>query len=195
MIRIAALLAVACLVGMAPATQPSSSSEAPSCCTGEKTTTVSVTVAEPAAAAPSTAAALFDKLKVLSGKYDGKAPNGQVFTTSYNLSGGGSALVEEMTMHGSMTTVYTLDSTPNGDRILLTHYCAAGNQPRMVCKGLEGNVAKFTFLDATGNMTVPHMHNMTLTFKDNGIIHQAWELYTDGKPAMTVEFDLTPPAK
>lgn len=197
-------LVVACLFAtLSPTTQPGSSGDVssgaamPSCCTASPASLVSIANAEPAAApkaepAKTDAATLFAKLKALSGKYQGQAPDGQPLTITYTLTGGGSALVEEAAMHGSMTTVYTLDPTPNGGRVLLTHYCAAGNQPRMACTGLVGNVAQFTFLDATGNLANPHMHNLTLTFKDNGVLHQSWELYIDNKSAMNVEFDLTP---
>jgi hypothetical protein len=136
---------------------------------------------------PANAAALFEKLKALSGRYEGKTGSTDV-ALDYSLSGGGSAVMENCSMHGMMTTVYTLD----GDRVLMTHYCAAGNQPRMACKGLEGNVAKFEFLDASGMASKddPHMHGLTITFGTDGALQQDWTMYSGGKEAGAVHFDL-----
>ena len=69
----------------------------------------------------------------------------------YHLTGGASALVE--TVYGndlsdtSMSTVYHLD----GEDLMLTHYCGAGNQPRMkaVSYDPERRLVRFDFLDVT----------------------------------------------
>lgn len=74
------------------------------------------------------AAQAFDKLKTLAGHWEANTDKGKV-TTSFELVSGGTALVEHMSMAGEkeMLTVYFVD----GNRLLLTHYCEAGNQPRM----------------------------------------------------------------
>jgi len=51
-----------------------------------------------------------------------------------------------------MISVYHLD----GDRLILTHYCEVGNQPRMQATSFDpkSNEIDFNFLDAT-NMPIP----------------------------------------
>lgn len=50
---------------------------------------------------------------------------GEVRTT-YKLVAGDSA-IEETLSHGNMVTMYH----PDGNSLMLTHYCVAQNQPRM----------------------------------------------------------------
>ena len=69
--------------------------------------------------------AAFDRLKRLEGTWD-EAEYGRVI--NYRLTGRGSALIEEFVGDPPMTSVYHLDH----DELRMTHYCNAGNQPRMV---------------------------------------------------------------
>ncbi len=130
----------------------------------------------------------FDPLKALVGEWRevGKGDKGTV--VSYELVAGGSALIERMdpgTEH-SMVTVYY----PNGDKVMMTHYCAEGNQPRM--RG-EGNAKsmKFTMIDVTNLPTPksPHMDGLTLTFTDKDHLVQEWS-HKDGDTVVTFRFDL-----
>jgi hypothetical protein len=77
---------------------------------------------------PANAALAYAKLKTLAGKWEATTDKGKV-TTTYQLVSGGTALLERMEMGAGheMITVYYID----GNRLLLTHYCEAGNQPRM----------------------------------------------------------------
>ncbi len=81
----------------------------------------------------------------------------------------------------NMITVYHLD----GSRIMATHYCAAGNQPRMVATGLSGGgkTLAFSFVDAT-NVTDPDgelMRSLVVTFQDPGRFSQAWTSRAKGQ--------------
>ena len=82
-----------------------------------------------AKAGPNTnAAAAFARLKTLEGEWEAETEMGKAHL-SYELIGGGTALVERFSSEKmpAMLTVYHF----NGDRLMLTHYCEAGNQPRM----------------------------------------------------------------
>jgi hypothetical protein len=93
-------------------------------------------------------------------------------------------------MH-AMETVYY----PDGDRLLLTHYCVAGNQPRMQARAFNAETGelKFEFLDAT-NLVSPatgHMHNATFRFVDGSHLVQEWQFFENGKLKQTESFQYT----
>jgi hypothetical protein len=81
-----------------------------------------------AALAQSDAQKSFDKLKTLVGSWQGKNADGKPVQISFRDTAGGTALMSEITAGDEdMISMIHLD----GDRLLLTHYCPAGNQPRM----------------------------------------------------------------
>lgn len=132
------------------------------------------------------AVAAFARLKTLVGEWEANTPDGKV-RLAYELTGGGSALVERQTEEKmpSMMTVYHLD----GDRLILTHYCMAGNQPRMQARGInpETGEIQFQFLDVT-NLARPgagHMHNAKLRVVDNSHLDSEWQFYENRAPKMT----------
>jgi hypothetical protein len=143
-----------------------------------------------AAGAPDLATARFDKLKALAGSWTVAGGDGSVAVT-YHVTAAGSAVVETLfpgTPH-EMVTIYTLDK---GD-LVLTHYCAAGNQPRMrAVQGGEWDAIEFKY-DGGGNITSDkdgHMHEATIAFKDATHVTSTWLYYKDGKPGETKTFDL-----
>jgi len=145
-------------------------------------------LAGPEAASP--AAAAFERLKGLAGNWQGKDPQGNTFDLTYRVASGGSALVEEMG-HGNMITVYHLD----GDRLMLTHYCQAKNQPRMRTDPIKSGDAKtldFKFLDVT-NLAKPtdsYMRNLMVTFQDADHFSQRWTHSEGGEESpMTLTYE------
>jgi hypothetical protein len=130
------------------------------------------------------ASAAFDRLKSLVGEWrtdDGK--DGLV----YELIAGGTALLERETSSSrpAMVTLYHRD----GERLLLTHYCMAGNQPRMAAKPFDPKTGElaFEFLDAT-NLKAPgagHMRDVRIRFIDANHIESEWRFYENGQPKMT----------
>jgi hypothetical protein len=83
------------------------------------------------------------------------------------LTAGGSAVVETIFpgQEMEMVSVYT----PEGDGVLLTHYCVLGNQPKMKATPKAGDKElKFEFIGG-GNLDVKkdrHMHSAVLTIVD-----------------------------
>lgn len=106
-----------------------------------------------------------------------EAEEGAVFTVS---SGG--SVVREIMFPGQdheMTNIYHMD----GERLVVTHYCAAGNQPRMIAttprETEEGTVYDFQF-DSVSNLRPEHDHfmgKMTLTILRDGTLRQDWQSY------------------
>jgi len=142
-----------------------------------------VLAADKPVAAPSPVGAAFARLKTLVGTWEANTSMGKARST-YELTAGGTVLVEREEIAGkhAMMTMFSVD----GGRLVLTHYCMAGNQPRMAAKGLgaNGEIA-FQFLDATGlpDGKAGHMRNATFKFIDKDHFEAAWQFFQDGKSA------------
>jgi hypothetical protein len=121
---------------------------------------------------------------------------------TYRLIGGGTALVETLfpgTGH-EMETIHHLDRRGDDTRLLCTHYCGAGNQPRLVLTG--GDLAPengspptlvYTFLDAT-NLPDPdavHMNGVTFTFRRPDRVDAAWTVSNEGVTGPHATFAMT----
>src|SRR5688572_11955783 len=69
----------------------------------------------------------FERLKALVGDWESPLPDGRRLRVSYHLFSADSVLLETFGMTRPTLTAFHLD----GDRLLATHYCAQGNQPRL----------------------------------------------------------------
>lgn len=137
------------------------------------------------------AKAAFDHLSTLVGEWEANTEHGKIQVT-YELIANGSALVErDLVENVSMETVYHLD----GSRLLLTHYCMLGNQPRMQARKFDpatGEVA-FEFLDVTNlaSADTPHMHNAAMRIIDKDHLTTEWQLFEGGRLKSTEKFQFT----
>ena len=128
---------------------------------------------------PTVTVETMDALSKLQGEWemvsaDGTTGPGSVF----HVTAGGSA-VREVMFPGhahEMTNLYHLDGTD----VVCTHYCASGNQPRMVATGLtqtdEGPALDFK-VDSVSNFIEgqnEYMGGLRLTFINDNVIHQDW---------------------
>jgi hypothetical protein len=133
----------------------------------------------------------FDQLKSLDGSWEGKNSQGEPVQVSYRMTAGGSALMSEINGHGEdMISMIHFDG-PN--RLLLTHYCAAGNQPRMQASGSpDGKTITFNFLDATNldNPQSGHMDHVVIAMLDANHHTEEWN-FTDHGKQMKEVFELT----
>src|SRR4030095_2661416 len=126
-----------------------------------------LTLLSSAAFAQSDAQKAFDQLKTLDGVWQGSIPTdpptpemeGQIMKVSLRSTSMGNALMHEMTSPkrpDDPITMFYLD----GDQLLLTHYCDAGNRPRMAGKvSPDGKTVEFEFLDVAGSTHYGHMHH------------------------------------
>jgi hypothetical protein len=132
----------------------------------------------------------FDKMKTLAGTWEGHvttvplAPEieEKVVHATLRVTSMGNALMHEMTGAGRpddpITMVYM-----DGDRLMLTHYCDAGNRPRMVGKIVaDGNTVEFDFLDVAGNLQYGHMHHAVFTVIDADHHTEDWTFMNGDKP-------------
>jgi len=129
----------------------------------------------------------FDKLKTLAGRWEATSEKGKA-TTTFQLVSGGTAPLERTDMPGEkeMISVYHLD----GNRLILTHYCEVGNQPRMQATSFDPktNEIDFNFLDATNmpSQDAGHMHHVIIKFNAAGELAESWTFHQGGKPGFTV---------
>jgi hypothetical protein len=132
----------------------------------------------------------FERFKQLAGDWTSKA-EGEEMQVTYRVTSGGSAVVETDapgTPHEMVTMIH-----PDGDSVILTHYCMLGNQPQMKAPGAtEGNQVAFKFTKATNLKSdkAPYMHDVTYTFVDKNTLKAAWTMYQDGKPGAQMTFEL-----
>ena len=138
----------------------------------------------------SDAHAAFEKLKSLQGSWTGKGSEGQSLQVSFRLTSNGSAIMSEIATPENMITMFHLD----GDRLMMTHYCGAGNQPRMVgTLAPDGKTLSFNFLDGTNmlNSQPGHMERLVVTMIDATHHSEEWSfLERDGKMQHHELFDL-----
>src|SRR5260370_193571 len=134
---------------------------------------------------------LIAELKSLTGKGGGKDSEGKGVEVSFRDNAGGSALMSEINGYSSedMITMFPLDGA---NRLMMTHYCGAGNQPRMQASASpDGKTLTFKFVDAT-NLESPesgHMDHVVIAMLDPNHHTEEWTFTNHGKE-MNQVFDL-----
>ena len=147
----------------------------------------------------------FDKLKTLAATWQGPVsvdppmadmPAGTSVQVSLRVTSRGNALVHEMkdpasnddpTKFDHPVTMFYLDN----DRLLLTHYCDAGNRPRMTARtSADGKTVEFDFLDVAGSTQYGHMHHAVFTIIDANHHTEDWTYMMPGDKPMHAHMDL-----
>ncbi|SRR6266571_4770096 len=156
-------------------------------------------------AAPSEAQKSFDTLKTLAGTWQASVTtdppvsemgNGAMVQVSLRVASRGNSLVHEMSEAGKPNDP-TRDDHPvtmlylDGDRLLLTHYCDAGNRPRMVARtSPDGKTVEFDFLDLSGGNQHGHMYHAVFTFIDANHHTEDWTYMMPGDKPLRAHMDL-----
>lgn len=142
------------------------------------------------AALPAFAGDAFDRLKGLEGTWKGTYGGGDA-EFIYEVTAAGSAVVETL-FPGSdheMVTVYHRD----GEDIVLTHYCAGQNQPRMRAKK-PGDAAALAFAFDGGTNIDPaktnHMHTAKIEFDGPDALRAVWTPWAEGKAGEPMVFQM-----
>jgi hypothetical protein len=122
----------------------------------------------------------FERLKRLEGSWT-VTLGGQPRPASYKLTGGDRVLMEDI---GGMTTAYYLDV----DKLVLTHFCGAGNQPRMRLQEMDDRHLSFEMFDIT-NLADPksyHSTHLDVVFVSDDRVDLAYRGITDGRVSTQV---------
>jgi hypothetical protein len=150
---------------------------------------IALTAAAAAAVAQTDAQKAFAAIKSMPGTWEGKTADGRDVRISFKVVSGGSAVVSEILGKEDMISMINLDGP---DKLMLTHYCSMGNQPRMQASvSPDGKTVTFKFQDAT-NLSSPdagHMDRMVLTLLDENHHTEEWVYGDHGKELKEV-FDL-----
>lgn len=135
-------------------------------------------------------AAIYEKLKALEGAWEGASTKGWKERIRYATIAGGSCVMEtSFDAHPSemMVTMFH----PDGARLLLTHYCAAKNQPRLIASDIADDLGSvtFTFMDGTNlpSRDKGHMDKVVFRFESADRFTSRWTWYQDGKESWMEE--------
>jgi len=154
--------------------------------------TVSASIAGRAAASTEVdAGTAFSRLKALVGDWDIESSRGKTHSR-FELIAGGSVLLEHFTEPGGqeMLTAFHLD----GSRLVLTHYCLAGNQPQMVAEKFDRASGELDFAFAGGSNISPdagHMHDAVFHVASNDHFDAKWDFVEAGRVKFSEEIHYT----
>ena len=146
----------------------------------------------------------FDILKTLAGTWQGPVKadppqrdwEAKPVHVSLRITSRGNALVHEMadpdhvndpTHYDHPVTMLYLD---NG-KLTLTHYCDAGNRPRMVARtSPDGKKVEFDFVDLAGGNQYGHMYHAVFTIIDANHHIEDWTYMEPGDKPIRARLDL-----
>jgi hypothetical protein len=135
------------------------------------------------ASAQSDAKKAFEKLKTLEGSWQGSVGDLSV-QLIIRVTAFGSAIMHDATGHNApgnheITLIYM-----EGDRLLMTHYCDAGNRQRLEGKlSPDEKSVEFSLLDVAGGTQRGFMKRIVFTMSDaNHHVVELTFMQPDGKP-------------
>ena len=143
----------------------------------------------------------FALIKTLSGRWQGPFLNPEtqkpvVMEAWIRVASRGNSIVHEMKGAGDADdpgkndhpiTMMYLD----GANLILTHYCDAGNRPRMSGRiSPDGKTVDFDFLDVAGPTNYGHMQHATFTFIDSTHHTEEWTWAMPSGKTMGARMDL-----
>ena len=155
--------------------------------------------------AKSEAAKSFEQMKTLAGTWEGHVTtvpamaemgNDAVTQVSMRVTSRGASMVHEMrdarkaddpTKYDHPVTMFYVDS----DRLILTHYCDAGNRPRMAAHAsADGKTLDFDFLDVAGSTQYGHMQHAAFTIVDADHHIEEWTYMMPGDKPVRARMEM-----
>jgi hypothetical protein len=156
--------------------------------------------------APTEAQKSFTLMKALAGTWEGRGTTNppipdmpETMQVTFRITSSGHALMHEMTgKDKAKPAVKTEDKDDpvtmfyvDGDRLILTHYCDAGNRPRMTARlSPDGKTIEFEFLDLAGSNAPGHMAHAAFTIIDTNHHTEDWVYMMPGDKPMRAHMDL-----
>jgi hypothetical protein len=127
----------------------------------------------------------FEALKAISGHWQGRSENGRTVRIDYAASARGSVLVEKWQAGTPAETMAVFHR--DGDRIIATHYCGQGNQPRLQLQAGDRTSFVFEFFDATNlpDEAASHLVELELTVNTDGSLDRVETYRAHGKDAVS----------
>ena len=139
--------------------------------------------------------AAFERLKSLAGTWEGQAGHGQpgeAATVTYRVASGGS-VVEETLFPGTPHEMISMYHVVDGE-LVLTHYCAMANQPRMRLDRKASTSDRLVFAFDGGTNFDPakdtHVHSGVIEWKGDAL-SASWKVFSTGKEAGQNQFVLS----
>lgn len=164
--------------------------------------TPTATAAAPALDTPSAETKqAFALIKSLSGRWQGEFLNPETkkpvpMETSIRVTSHGNSVTHEMKGAGDPEGTDKTDHPVtmmylDGAQLILTHFCDAGNRPRMSGRiSPDGKTVDFDFLDVSGPTSHGHMQHARFTFVDSTHHIEEWTWATPSGKTMSVPLDL-----
>lgn len=154
----------------------------------------------PALAQSDAAQKTFAQIKTLTGIWHGKvtttpadamgSTSGMAIDITLRSTSSGNAILHEVTSGGMKDDPITMLYL-DGDRLMLTHYCDAGNRPRMVAKSSpDGKTIEFDFLDLAGPTDHGHMDHAVFNFIDANHHTEDWTYILPNDKPVIAHFEL-----
>lgn len=140
------------------------------------------------------AKAAFARLQALAGEWEGTTirKDGPAARVRWEAISNKTALMETLfpgTDH-EMRSVYHLD----GNDLVMTHYCAMGNQPRMKLDTSRSTASQLVFDFAGGTNMDPakdaHIHSGRIVLVDDDHLEAEWTVYKEAEPTGANRFFL-----
>jgi len=137
------------------------------------------------AVTPADAKAIFARFQSFAGTWKARSTKGWTETNTYEVAAKGSVVVnrsffDDEPNDGMLTTIYL-----DGDRLLMTHYCEARNQPTLVAATIDDATKRVVFRYVSGtNMKsreTGHMDSAVFEFVDESHVRSRWSWYASGK--------------
>jgi hypothetical protein len=142
----------------------------------------------------------FNQIKSLAGNWEGTlttvpaavagANYGKHLQVSLRVTSSGNAVLHEMKVPGAPDDPITMLYV-NGNRLFLSHYCDAGNRPRMVATASpDGKTITFNVVDVSGSKSHGYMEHAVFTAIDTSHHTEDWTFFLPGNHTAQAHFDL-----
>ncbi len=149
---------------------------------------------EPISVPPERAALAFERYKAMAGRWAGESSAGWKDEVRFETIARDSVVMKTSLFdaHPGETMVTMLHM--HEGQLMLTHYCVAGNQPRLVATEINADASEltFTYRDGTGlaSRDQGHMDKAVIHFGEDGSYRTRWTWFQDGAESWMEEIRL-----